>query len=85
MLTTDRRRNAFCFGDTPTLADAYLVPQVESARRFNVDLAPFPNIVAIDQACSEIDAFRLAAPALQPDAPRADRGQLDQWLGVSGH
>ena len=85
MLAADRRRGAFCFGDTPTLADAYLVPQVESARRFNVDLAPFPNIVAIDQACSEIDAFRLAAPALQPDAPRADRGQLDQWLGVSGH
>lgn len=71
MLAADRSRGAFSFGDTPTLADAYLVPQVESARRFNVDLAPFPNIVAIDQACSEIAAFRLAAPALQPDAPRA--------------
>jgi maleylpyruvate isomerase len=71
MLAADRRRGAFCFGDTPTLADAYLVPQAESARRFNVDLAPFPNIVAIDQACNRIDAFRLAAPALQPDAPRS--------------
>jgi maleylpyruvate isomerase len=46
------------------------VPQVESARRFNVDLAPFPNIVAIDRACAGLEAFRLAAPALQPDAPR---------------
>jgi maleylpyruvate isomerase len=71
MLAADRQRGAFCFGNTPTLADAYLVPQVESARRFNVNLTPFPNIVAIDQACSGIDAFRLAAPALQPDAPRS--------------
>jgi len=71
LLAADRSRGAFCFGNTPTLADAYLVPQVESARRFNVNLTPFPNIVAIDQACSGIDAFRLAAPALQPDAPRS--------------
>ena len=71
MLAADRQRGAFCFGNGPTLADAYLVPQVESARRFNVDLTPFPEIVAIDRACGEIDAFRLAAPALQPDAPRS--------------
>jgi maleylpyruvate isomerase len=70
MLASDRQRGAFCFGDTPTLADAYLVPQVESARRFKVDLTPYPNIVAIDQACNRLDAFRLAAPALQPDAPK---------------
>ena len=71
MLAADTQRGAFCFGTTPTLADAYLVPQVESARRFNVDLAPFPNIVAIDRACAGLEAFRLAAPALQPDAPRS--------------
>ena len=35
-------RGRFSFGDTPTLADVYLVPQVESARRFKVDLAPIP-------------------------------------------
>jgi maleylpyruvate isomerase len=71
MLAADRQRGAFCFGNGPTLADAYLVPQVESARRFNVDVTPFPRIVAIDQTCNQIDAFRLAAPALQPDAPRS--------------
>ncbi|MCX7166137.1 MAG: maleylacetoacetate isomerase [Rhodocyclales bacterium] len=71
MLAADGARGAFCFGNAPTLADAYLVPQVESARRFNVDLAPFPNILAIDSACSQLDTFRRAAPALQPDAPRA--------------
>ena len=69
LLAADSRRGRFCFGDAPTIADVYLVPQVESARRFNVDLARWPLIQAIDAACAEIDAFRLAAPALQPDAP----------------
>ncbi len=68
MLAADRQRGAFCFGHAPTLADAYLVPQVDSARRFKVDLTPYPNIVAVDKACSELDAFRLAAPGLQSDA-----------------
>lgn len=68
LLVADTRRGAFCFGDAPTLADVYLVPQVESARRFNVDLKPYPNIVAVDRACGELDAFRRAAPAMQPDA-----------------
>ncbi len=69
MLAADGERGEFCFGSTPTLADVYLVPQVESARRFEVDLTPYPNIVAIDAACAELDAFRRAAPRVQPDAP----------------
>ena len=69
LLEADARRGRFSFGDAPSLADVYLVPQVESARRFAVDLAPWPNIVAIDAACAKLDAFRRAAPALQPDAP----------------
>ena len=68
LLAADERRGAFCFGDAPTIADIYLVPQVESARRFKVDLEPYPRIVAIDRACAELDAFRRAAPAAQPDA-----------------
>jgi maleylpyruvate isomerase len=68
LLVADRNRGDFCFGSTPTVADVYLVPQVESARRFNVDLSPFPAIVAIDQACARLDAFQKAAPAVQPDA-----------------
>ena len=51
------------------IADVYLVPQVESARRFNVDLSAYPNIVAVDAACNELEAFRKATPAVQPDAP----------------
>jgi maleylpyruvate isomerase len=68
LLAADTERGAFCFGYSPTLADVYLVPQVESARRFKVDLLCWPNIRAIDAACSQLDAFRLAAPARQPDA-----------------
>lgn len=68
LLASDKARGAFCVGAAPTLADVYLVPQVESARRFKVDLDAYPNIVAVDRACAELDAFRLAAPAVQPDA-----------------
>ena len=68
LLAADTQRGDFCFGNTPTLADVYLVPQVESARRFKVDLSLYPTIVAIDQACAHLQAFQKAAPANQPDA-----------------
>ncbi len=68
MLRADLRRGEFSFGESPTLADTYLIPQVESARRFKVDMAPWPLIGAIDRACSELPAFQNAAPARQPDA-----------------
>lgn len=68
LLARDAQRGPFCFGSTPGLADVYLIPQVESARRFKVDLAPYPRIRSIDQACAELPAFAKAAPAVQPDA-----------------
>jgi maleylpyruvate isomerase len=68
LLAADGERGEFCAGDAPTLADVYLVPQVESARRFKVDLGRWPLICAVDAACSRLDAFRAAAPAMQPDA-----------------
>lgn len=68
LLAADPDRGEFCFGGTPTLADVYLVPQVESARRFQVDVTRWPRIAAVDAACQRLDAFRRAAPALQPDA-----------------
>jgi len=68
LLSADSQRGNFCFGDAPTLADVYLVPQVESARRFKVDMARWPRITAVDVACNQLDAFRLAVPARQPDA-----------------
>lgn len=57
----------FCFDDMPTLADAVLVPQVFSARRFNVDMTKFPRIVAIDALCNTLPAFISANPKNQPD------------------
>jgi maleylpyruvate isomerase len=68
LLATGARRGRFCIGDAPTIADVYLVPQVESARRFKIDLARWPMIQRVDAVCARLDAFRLAAPALQPDA-----------------
>ena len=61
-LGRDPRRGRFCYGDAPSLADVCLVPQVFNARRYSVDLVPFPRIVAIDAACREIAAFASAAP-----------------------
>ena len=58
----------FCFGTAPTIADAYLVPQVYAARRFKVDLTPFPKIVHAADRCATLDAFARAAPQNQPDA-----------------
>jgi len=63
-----RAHGALCFGDSPTLADVCLVPQVANARRLNVDLAPFPRIAAIDAACRALPPFHDAAPENQPDA-----------------
>jgi maleylpyruvate isomerase len=68
LIAADKTRGRFSFGDTPTMADVYLIPQVESARRFNVDMKRWPLISAIDQACGELDAFQKAAPLSQPDA-----------------
>lgn len=59
---------AFCFGNTPTLADICLVPQLANARRFGLDLSPFPVLVNIEKNCLALPAFADAAPEKQPDA-----------------
>lgn len=57
-----RPSGPFLFGDTPTIAEITLIPQIANARRFNMDLSAFPALVAIDAACSELEAFRKASP-----------------------
>ncbi|MGZ3411850.1 MAG: maleylacetoacetate isomerase [Xanthobacteraceae bacterium] len=58
----------YAFGDTVTLADVCLVPQVYNARRFKVSLDKYPKIVAADAACQKLAAFEKAKPENQPDA-----------------
>ncbi|QDE31799.1 maleylacetoacetate isomerase [Shewanella polaris] len=58
----------FCFGDTPSLADICLIPQVYNAKRFNLELAAYPNIVRIWDECNKLTAFADAAPEQQYDA-----------------
>ncbi|MDB5563555.1 MAG: Maleylacetoacetate isomerase [Tardiphaga sp.] len=58
----------FALGAQPTLADICIVPQVFNARRFGVDLAPYPRIRAIDAAAAKLEAFATAEPGRQPDA-----------------
>lgn len=55
-------------GDTPTMADVCLVPQVYNAQRFGCDLSAFPTALRINDACLEVAAFRDALPENQPDA-----------------
>ena len=52
----------YCFGDTVTLADLALVPQVYNARRFNCDLSAYPTMLPIEQRCLALDAFARATP-----------------------
>ncbi|KAI9337392.1 glutathione S-transferase [Zopfochytrium polystomum] len=58
----------YCFGDTVTLADAALAPQVFNARRFGVDMSAFPTISAIDARLATVPAFAAAHPSAQVDA-----------------
>ncbi|WP_027864888.1 maleylacetoacetate isomerase [Massilia alkalitolerans] len=58
----------FCHGDTPTMADCCLIPQLYNARRFECDLAPYPVIGAIAARCEALEAFAQARPEAQADA-----------------
>jgi maleylpyruvate isomerase len=68
MLIRRAHRGVYSCGEAPGLADIYLIPQIESARRFGVDMQRWPRLLAIDTACLQIEAFRQAAPAMQADA-----------------
>jgi len=58
----------YTFGKSVSLADTCLIPQVYNARRFNVPLDDFPRLVAVTDACNELDAFIQAAPEQQTDS-----------------
>jgi maleylpyruvate isomerase len=62
---------AFSVGDFPTIADCCLVPQLNGARRFQVDLDPFARLLAIEAHCLPLPAFADAMPHHQPDAVKS--------------
>ena len=67
-LAKDARTGKYCHGDSPTMADCCLVPQVFSAQRFKCDLGPYPTVRRVFDACMQLEAFDRAQPAKQPDA-----------------
>lgn len=67
-LERDEDAGRFCYGDTPTIADCCLVPQVYNAQRFEIDLAPYPNVARIAANCADLPAFMAAHPSAQPDS-----------------
>lgn len=66
-----RPERAFVFGDSPGLADICLVPQMANARRYKLDLAHYPRLVALDERACAHSAFIAAAPENQKDAVKA--------------
>lgn len=66
-----RHGGGFAYGATPTLADCFLVPQLYSAERFGVGLAPYPHLVAAGERARALPAVAAAHPNCQPDADAA--------------
>ncbi|MDM0074050.1 maleylacetoacetate isomerase [Variovorax sp. J2P1-59] len=58
----------YCYGDTPTMADCCLVPQVFNGQRFDCDFSGLPRTMAAFEACMQLDAFQRAQPSRCPDA-----------------
>lgn len=63
-------KGTYCVGDNVTLADIYLVPQLYNARRFNVELDKFPNLLEVEANVKNLESFIQASPDNQPDAEK---------------
>jgi maleylpyruvate isomerase len=57
----------YSHGDAPGMADCCLVPQVFNARRYDCDLAPYPTVTRVFDACMQLEPFDRAQPSKQPD------------------
>lgn len=68
LLAQEEPAGPFCVGAAPSLADVCVVPQLYSARRFGVELAAFPRLLAAEAAALALPAFAAAHPDRQPDA-----------------
>ena len=68
MLRADKNRKGFCYGDTPTMADAFLVSHTFSAVRFKTDMTSYPEVMKVIETCNALKPFADAHPSKQPDA-----------------
>lgn len=68
MLVDSPYTGSFCHGETPTLADLCLVPQIYNAQRLQSDLSKVPTVMRIAGHCEQLSAFQAAHPSRQPDA-----------------
>ncbi len=68
MLADSTETGTFCHGESPTMADCCLIPQLYNARRFELDLAPYPELTRIEANALALPAFDRARPENQPDA-----------------
>ncbi len=68
MLANRHVQSAFCVGDTPTIADICLIPQIANANRFKCSLDKFPHILRVASNAQKLQAFVDAEPARQSDA-----------------
>ena len=66
----DGRAGKFSHGDTPTMADCCLVPQIFNAKRYQCDLGPYPTLMRVFGECMQLEAFDRAQPSRQPDAEK---------------
>lgn len=67
----EKEKGPFCLGATPTIADAFLIPQVFGALRFGIDVSKCPRLMSIHEHCNTLEPFKRAHPQNQPDAVTA--------------
>ena len=68
LLEHDHLSGKFCHGDSPTMADCCLVPQMYAAERFGVNATQYPRLALIWENCHRLPAIAAAHPSKQPDA-----------------
>jgi len=71
--TLNQTSGQYCFQDQLTTADLFLVPMIYSAKRFKVDIAPYPTLNKINMNLEKLSAFQLSHPSRQPDTPPTER------------